>query len=206
VIDHRIDSFIKLSKRLGKEKLIWRYDPLLLSDSISVNDLIENIRYEADRIGSFTEKLVFSFIDIEKYKKVRIKTANTGIREFDEAEKLDFAKKLCELNKNYGFELASCAEEIDLTDYGINKNKCIDDMLIRKVFSEDEQLAEFISQTKNLKDKGQRKECKCIASKDIGKYNTCINGCVYCYAVSSDRSAKKNYLSHIDNVFSESLV
>jgi len=187
-LEKRIDLFIKLSKRIGKEKIIWRFDPLILTQELSPQKLIEKIEQVAEKIYLFTNKLVFSFIDINAYKKIATspKIIAANCREFSIFEANEFAQLLIEKNRNWNLQLATCAEEFDLSKYGIEHNKCIDDQLIIKLFKDDIELMQFtekISQTKRgLKDLGQRGPCNCIVSKDIGAYNTCNFGCIYCYA------------------------
>lgn len=194
----RIETFIELSQRIGKEKVIWRFDPVFITKFLSIDEIIDRIAYIGERLKNYTEKLVFSFVDIKIYKKVErnLNKQNIPYIEFDDEKKLEFAEKLYKLNKNLGLQLATCGEEFDLEIYGIKHNKCIDDELILKLFSKDNVLMDFLGIrvendlfetknfifTRNLKDQGQRKYCKCIISKDIGEYNTCRHGCVYCYA------------------------
>ncbi len=193
----RIETFFELSERIGKEKVIWRFDPLLLTDELSVEILLKNIQTLADKIKNYTEKFVFSFADINNYRKVQNNLKRAGVRafEFSEKQMRETAKGISEIFKNTGINIATCAEAIDLSEYGISHNKCIDDELIVKLFSHDEKLMNFlgvkknekgifVNSKKNLKDKGQRKLCKCIVSKDIGDYNTCPAMCAYCYANS----------------------
>lgn len=207
-LNKRINTFIELSEKIGKEKVIWRFDPLILTDNIHVNDLINKIEAVADKIYNHTNKLVFSFIDIEQYKKVQNKIRNSGINmyEFNNDKKEEFAGKLAKLNRKYNFELASCAENIDLSRFGIYKNKCIDDNLIKKLFPANKALMNMLNQKRNLKDKGQRKNCGCIISKDVGQYNTCTHLCVYCYAVTSKESALKNYQKYLSDQQKESII
>ena len=207
-LQKRIEIFIKLSERIGKEKVIWRFDPLLLTENISVDDLLRKIENIAGQVSGHTEKMVFSFADIQKYRSVRNNLKRAGIfaREFPEKEMLLAAKGISEIIKNSGMTAATCAEQIDLSEFGIIHNKCIDDELIVKLFSEDIKLTEFlgvkknekgifVKAKKNLKDKGQRKLCKCITSKDIGDYNTCPAMCAYCYADSSEKRIARNFKS-----------
>lgn len=198
--EKRIETFIKLSERIGKEKVIWRFDPLLLTDKINIDDLLRKIENIAEKLNGYTEKLVFSFADIENYRKVQNNLKKAGINafEFSRTEMLQAAEGIFEILKKTGMKAATCAEEIDLSQFNILRNKCIDDELMIKLFSDDEKLMNFLGvkknekgifvrKKKNLKDKGQRKECCCIESKDIGTYNTCQSACAYCYAGSNKK-------------------
>lgn len=209
----RIASFKKLSGQIGKDKVVWRFDPLLLTKNITVEKLLDKIKKTGDEIYKFTDKLVFSFADIGMYKKVinNLNREKIDFIEFDKEKMEEMAKGLCEINKQWGLKIATCCEEIDLNKFGIEHNKCIDDELIINSFSEDNILMEFLGFEKdyqenifepaekkrpNLKDKGQRKICGCIVSKDIGEYNTCNHLCVYCYANSSAEKVKENINKH----------
>jgi len=202
-LEKRIKNFIELSKKIGKEKVIWRFDPLILSDKITVNELIKKIERVGNEISKYTEKLVISFADINTYKKVRNNLAKLGdnYRELKEDEIKIIAKNLYGRVKKWGIEIATCAEKIDLSEYDIKHNRCIDPELILKLFNDDMELMKFLGviddetfklNFKKLKDRGQRKECGCIKSKDIGCYNTCMHLCRYCYANFSDELVKKN--------------
>lgn len=205
-LDKRIATFKKLSEKIGNDKVIWRYDPLLLTKSISVNTLIEKIKFVGDKIHNHTKKLVFSFARIEEYRKVKKRMLKNKIPyiEWSREDKYQFAHKLQQINKQWHLQLATCAETEDFSIYNIIHNKCIDNQLIEKLYPNDMQLMNFLGvnqqllfgkpvNAKRLKDKGQRKHCACIYSKDIGKYNTCPNLCVYCYANTSDNVVMKNY-------------
>lgn len=211
-LSDRIETFIALSKSIGKHKTIWRFDPLLLSDKLTVNKLIEKIEYIGDQIHNYTEKLVFSFADINVYRKVinNLGKSSNNYREFSGVEILDIARKLESLALKWNIQLSTCAENVNISEFRIAKNKCIDDELICRISKDDKKLMkwfgiddnsdnlfglDYISNS-NLKDKGQRKVCGCIISKDIGMYNTCNHLCVYCYANSSPDLVQKNNLSH----------
>lgn len=101
-LDERIETFKTLVKKLGKGRVIWRFDPLILTDRISQDDLLCKINYIGDRLLGYTEKFVFSFADIGSYRKVKINLERNGINyhEWTETEMVDFARKLSELNKN----------------------------------------------------------------------------------------------------------
>ena len=195
----RIKTFKKLSKKIGKEKIIWRFDPLLLSNKITVGTLINRISEIGDEIHHFTEKLVVSFIDIEPYKRVRKnldRSSLTDIREFEKTEMLDFGERISKLNKRWGLTLATCGESVDLSEFGIIHNKCIDPDLIQRIAANDYSFIKYVKEHSN-KDRGQRKNCMCVTSKDIGQYNTCPHLCRYCYANYTPNIVKNNYQSFL---------
>ena len=201
-VEERIDTFRRLVDRIGKERVIWRFDPLLLTDKISVEVLLNRIGNIGMQLKGYTEKLVFSFIDISSYRKVQRNLSGLGIHEFTAEEQSQFARGLAELNNELHLELATCGELVDLSAYGIKHNKCVDDDLMMRLFHDDAELMDFIGAEydmfngwqikKSKKDKGQRKACGCIISKDIGAYNTCPHLCRYCYANFSDELVMRN--------------
>jgi DNA repair photolyase len=190
----RVGTFAELARRIGKEKVVWRYDPLLLADGLSPDRLVERVVRVGEAVRDSTEKLVIAFADIERYAKVRsrLRKLGKGCRELTPEEMRDFAERLTEAVRGWGLQIATCAEAIDLAAYGIARNKCIDDALLERLFPHDAELMGFLGPREGrhgLKDKGQRKECGCIVSKDIGSYDTCPHLCRYCYANSSESAA-----------------
>lgn len=175
----------------------------MLTEKISIEVLLERISNIGRQLKCYTEKLVFSFIDIAAYRKVQKNLAGLGVREFSQDDQIKFARGLAELNMAFGFELATCGELVDLSVYGIRHNKCVDDELMMRLFHDDAELMDFIGAEydmfngwqirKSKKDKGQRKACGCIVSKDIGAYNTCPHLCKYCYANFSDEVVMRNW-------------
>ncbi|MCF8335364.1 MAG: DUF1848 domain-containing protein [Bacteroidales bacterium] len=222
-LQNRLNTFMKLSRTIGKEKVIWRYDPLLLTPNMEMDQLLTRIQHIGDTIHPFTEKLVISFVQINRYSKVKAKLMNESNlfnkdnlleSEFSKDQKIEFAKKLRQLNKRWKLQLAKCAGDINLASYGILPNKCIDDNLMKRLFSNDTSLMYFLhtgqwsskdpkhlfenfsGNNPSLKDKGQRSTCRCIYSKDIGMYNTCPHICLYCYANTSAQKVNYNISQH----------
>jgi DNA repair photolyase len=191
-IDKRIESFVALSKRIGKERVLWRFDPLILSDKTGTGDLLRKVAAVGEKVHKHTDRLTISFC--AHYAKVRrrMKSAGIAIREFTGEEIRTVAEGLGKYAREWGIKAVTCAHEHDLSAYGIDRGKCIDDALIVRLFSDDPILMRFlgveqpvrgpVTAGKNLKDPGQRRFCGCIASKDIGKYDSCPHLCVYCYA------------------------
>ena len=200
-LHRRIETFKRLVDELGLGSVVWRFDPLILTDRISAEDLVHKISNIAGELYGYVEKLVFSFADISSYRKVGRNLSDAGINyhEWSEDEMIDFSRRLADMN--LGFELATCAEKIDLSEFGINHNRCIDPELICRLSPE---LKPLIRNSKT--DKGQRSLCGCITSKDIGTYNTCPHGCAYCYANTSPVSARQNYLRHQQNPDNDSII
>ena len=204
----RIETFKLLVERLGPGSVIWRFDPLILSDTVDVGMLLERASRIGNRLQGFSEKLVFSYADIEAYRKVKSNLAKRRecLREFSMDEKLQWAEGLARLNERWGFQMGTCTEDIDLAKYGIVHNKCVDDELIIRLFRKDHKLMNYIGAEqsvfgewqieKSRKDPGQRKSCGCIISKDIGEYNTCPHLCEYCYANANTDVALNNWRLH----------
>ena len=166
------DTFRELSDKIGPEKVIWRYDPIFLSDRMDVAYHIRYFEEIAKRLSGFSNRCVISFIDL--YKRVQTNTSRLNIREPSDAEIQILAKSFVSIANSYGFIIQTCAEHIDLSGCGIEHGACIDPLLISNIIG---------SCALNVKkDKNQRKECGCVESVDIGEYNTCCHHCVYCYA------------------------
>ncbi|MDU2063803.1 MAG: DUF1848 domain-containing protein [Sporomusaceae bacterium] len=199
-LHERINTFIELSNKIGKERVIWRFDPLILTDSLDISTLLARVEKVGDSLYQYTDKLVISFADIQGYPKVQknLKRAGIEYKVFTNEAILEMAKGIQAINKKWNLSIATCGEAISLQKYGIMANKCIDDELMLKCFSHDKRLMEFLGYERvqmdlfsapprakrvvNLKDIGQRAACECIVSKDIGQYNTCMHLCLYCYA------------------------
>jgi hypothetical protein len=214
-VGERMETFIRLSRRIGKGRVVWRFDPLVLSDQITVQGLLEKIRRIGDRIAPFTGRMVFSFVDIEKYAKVRRNLQAAGIRgarEFTDDDVDEFCSGLASLNKRWALSITACAEGRDLSRFGIGRGQCISYDLLTQEFGNDLKLMDFLhpadQQTLGgmpvvadpswwLKDPGQRNTCRCIVSKDIGQYSTCIHLCSYCYANMSAERARRNYSRYL---------
>jgi hypothetical protein len=225
-LSSRIETFKELSRRIGKNRVIWRFDPLILSNDITPEILLTRIEDIGNQIHEFTEKLVISFIDISEYSlvKQRLDKSQKNYREFSPTEMINIAEGLHELNKKWNLTIATCAEDwpvgTDLSKFGIVHNRCIDDVLLRRLFPNNKELMDFLmvekfpQKTLNfsderpnpLKDKNQRKSCGCIVSKDIGQYDTCMHLCTYCYANKWDTKVRNRYDKYCrGNRFGESI-
>ena len=235
-VEERIKTFRELSERIGHERVIWRFDPLMITPTLTPRTLLSRIWKIGNQLKGYTDKLVFSFVDVKVYRKVQsnlmketgcFTKENIEQAEMNEAQRQEMMEGLVKLREAWASEgwdikLATCAEEIDLEKYGIEHNRCIDGELMERVFGDDKELVYYLhtgkwpepdlfgeipdipAERKNLKDKGQRKVCGCMVSKDIGMYDTCRHFCMYCYANTSKECVQRNAARHSEK--SESLI
>lgn len=142
----RIETFKALVNKLGKGYVIWRFDPLLLTDTIDVDLLLKKIEGIATQLIGYTEKLVFSFADILSYRKVKsnLEASHIHYRDWTIAEMEEFAGKLEQLNRKWNFTIATCGEKIDLGKYHIEHNRCVDDDLMIRIGWQDAVLMKFL--------------------------------------------------------------
>ena len=128
-LDKRIDTFKRLVDKLGKGRVIWRFDPLILTDRIGLDELLRKVENVGDQLLGYTEKLVFSYADIASYRKVKanLEKNHVNYAEWTTEQMEDFARMLSELNKEWNYKLATCGERIDIERYGIQHNRCVDD-------------------------------------------------------------------------------
>lgn len=176
-----LENFKKLSDKIGPERVIWRYDPILLTDNYTIDWHVEQFTEYAKQLSGYTKRVVISFIDL--YGKATRRTEGRLLHQLSNSEMCEIAKAIAPVAKEYGMRIESCAEKIDLDEYGIEHGHCVDKEYI-------EQLVGY--RMIGSKDSGQRLECGCVDSIDIGRYDTCMNGCKYCYASSRDEYLREN--------------
>ena len=142
----RIDTFKALVERLGQGRVIWRFDPMILTDRISMDDLLRKVENIGNQLQGHTEKLVFSYADIASYKKVKanLERSHVNYQEWTIQQMDEFAQRLSELNQRWGYQLATCGEKIDIEKYGIRHNRCVDDDLMIRFAHHDKALMDFL--------------------------------------------------------------
>lgn len=145
-LGRRVDTFKRLVDRLGKGRVVWRFDPLLMTSETGVDALLEKVADIGDSLAGYTERLVFSFADIVSYRRVEANLRKAGVDYVDwrEDQMLDFARRLSEANGRWGYELATCGEKVDLTEFGIKKSHCVDDDLIVRFAYDDKVLMDYL--------------------------------------------------------------
>lgn len=180
-----IPAFQRLSKSIGREKVIWRYDPIFFNDRYTVEYHCKYFRVLAAKLGDYTEKCTVSFLDF--YRNTARNTQPLKIRPGSEEQQMELMRRFSETAKEYGFYIDTCAETIGLEQFGIAHACCIDRERFERIGNDRLNVG---------KDKNQRPECGCISSIDIGTYNTCKNGCLYCYANDSRNTVTRTVFSH----------
>lgn len=157
-VDERVETFKTLSNLIGKEKVIWRFDPLIITPNISPRELLTRIWNLGNKLKGLTDKLVFSFVDVKAYRKVQnnlVKETMLFTKEDVENAEANYAqrieiveglKKIRETWRGEGWniEMATCAEDIDLEAYGIEHNRCIDGELMKRIFADDKELVYYL--------------------------------------------------------------
>ncbi len=196
-----LEIFRKLSDLIGPERVIWRYDPVIISNITDIGFHTDTYKHIAETLRNYTQRSVISLLDFYPKLKKRLKVLKDNGVEVVDCNKKSvkcFDKlmyTLADVAEQNKMEIVSCAEDPDLTKYNIQPGKCIDDNYIKRVFGVD---------VAHKKDPFQREACGCVVSRDIGVYNTCLSGCQYCYATTSFEEAKALYGDH--NPDSTSLV
>ena len=182
-IENSMQTLIALSKQVGKERVAWRYDPVLLTEKYTVATHLKTFEQMAHVLAPYIDRCIFSFV--EQYKKLEVNLPE--LIPLTEQDKERLAQGLGAIAKREGMVLQTCGTNGDYTRYGIHQSGCMTLAILGKANG-----IEF----KSLKHKGMREGCHCIESRDIGAYDTCMNGCKYCYANKTPRKAFENYKLH----------
>ncbi len=191
-VDAAVAAFRELADRIGPERVIWRYDPLVFTRSLDAAYHRRTFNAIASALAGYTHRVVISIVD--EYAKTRRRLGQLADEAPVAKETLsqddtfaELMRDLAAMTGEHGMEPQSCAETVNLQPYGIRPGKCIDDDLLRGLFGLD------ITDTK---DPSQRTHCGCVVSKDIGMYNSCLFGCQYCYATGSFNAARTRHEQH----------
>ena len=182
-IKESMETLIDLSRLVGKQRIAWRYDPVLLTKKYTIERHLETFEEMAGVLAPYIDRCIFSFV--EMYKK--LETNMPELIPLSQEDMNTLAKGLGSIAQKYRIHIQTCGTNGDYTPYGIHSSGCMTlDILGNAngiVF-------------KNLKHKGLRQGCHCIESRDIGAYDTCLNGCKYCYANKNPKKAFENYKYH----------
>ena len=175
-----LTTFKEISSIIGSDRVIWRYDPILLNEKYTTDYHTRAFTKISKELHKYTNKVTISFI-VTDYRGLKSNAKDLKLSAFSVEAKKELASKLAAIAREFGLSIDACAEKMDLREFGIEKARCVDDRLI----------------SKNVKkDKNQRLECGCVSSVDIGMYNSCMNGCLYCYANYNKGAIAGNIAKH----------
>lgn len=164
-----IETFRRLSDRIGMDRVDWRFDPIIINENITDQWLLGKFESMCNQLAGYTTKCTISYVDVYRHLGAVFRNQDMEKQEY-------MAKHLAEIASSYNLRLYTCCEEYDFSPYGIDHSACID-----------KEKVERMSGCKIFagKDAGQRKNCGCMKSIDIGIYNSCLHGCTYCYATNN---------------------
>lgn len=197
-MDSAISAMRTLSKTIGPERIVWRYDPIVMTPVLNPDFHRNNFDNLARQLQGFSRHCVISIMDKTRRSEARLRSLQMTDHRIDHPVQQEIDSLLRDIARSarsHGFSIATCAEPIDPETTTISPGKCIDERLIAEEFKL------FLSKRK---DPAQRKKCGCIVSRDIGMYNSCLYGCQYCYATQEFEQARHNYEQH--NPLSPSLL
>jgi hypothetical protein len=178
-----------LSQRFPRAKVRWRYDTIVLADGLDRKWHTENFDALSGHLAPYSAECIFSFCDYYKKTMRTMDRLAPGYHRPSEAQCNDLAQELAEIAHRRGIVLASCAHDF-LVQGRVKKARCIDPTFLLEIVQDSERREAL----QTLKRSPTRKQCDCAASKDIGAYDTCVHGCVYCYANSDPERARNNLM------------
>ena len=180
-----LSAFQKLANKIGKERIVWRYDPILFNDRYTFDYHVKSFQMIASQLCGCTEQCIVSFVD--RYRSTERNAKSLNLIQPDAEQETELMRNFSAIAIENGLLLATCAENMDLSALNIRPAHCIDK----------DRLERLCGCRLNLeKDKNQRKECGCAESIDVGMYNTCGNGCLYCYANYNPALVQKHFQGH----------
>ena len=197
-------TFQKLAEQIGPERVVWRYDPIFFNERYTPEYHLRAFSQIAEALNGCSKRCVISFLDM--YPKIQKRMDELGISMPTEYQQetskewemvggenvkpfvlQDFAGELAKIAHKNNMDIFSCAEKIELENCGIRHSSCIDKALVEEIIG---------CRIDVKKDKNQRTVCGCVESVEIGTYNTCRNGCKYCYANYSPASVEKHFATY----------
>lgn len=184
-VEDRIATFQSLASMIGSERMVWRYDPIILTDAYDEAYHMDQFRFMAEALEGKTDTCVISFM--KSYPKIMKRTKDLNLLSLGEDERLNLVGELASIGRRHGIVLESCSSSVNFDPVHVKPGKCIDDRRISRLLGQELAIS---------KDRNQRQNCGCVKSIDIGAYNTCHHDCIYCYANYSKESVINNTRRH----------
>ena len=178
-----IRSFIELSKKIGSHCIGWRYDPIFLNDYYTIEYHLRIFEKMYQKLTGYTHQCVISFIDLYQKTKKNFKE----VQEVNQKDQIYLCQKFVEIGKKYNFEIYTCHENESLKTTGVYTSGCMNQQIIERALGHSLKLPKINE---------ARQGCRCLLNNDIGIYNTCLHGCLYCYANYDRVTVLKNIKKH----------
>jgi len=172
-LEKAIDNFKEISEEYGKEKIVWRFDPIIITQLNSIEGTLLRFDKISKELEGYTKRCITSFVNIYPKLKKRFERASIQVKELNFEEKCELLITLDEIARARGMELFLCSQK-EFLSIGIKRASCVDGKLLSSLYPGKEIPKKVVP---------TRRGCSCTESKDIGKYNTCKYRCIYCYAI-----------------------
>jgi DNA repair photolyase len=183
-----IEVIKELSKKIGKDRIFLRYDPMFISEKYNVEYHVHAFNEICSSLNGYINSVIISFMD--EYKNVKKNSNVIKKREFTEDDYKIIGESFSKIASFNNLTVQTCSEEVTLFEYGFLQNDCITTDLVYKFTG------------KEIKEKWtsrNNKNCHCIKMYDIGEYNTCTHLCKYCYANFDEKCIVENIKKHKKN-------
>ena len=182
-LEQAVETLYELERQVGAKRICWRYDPVLLTRTYTTERHLETFGWLAERLAGHVDRCIFSFV--EMYRKLEHNMPEIEVMSTEQMDEI--ARGLGKIAGQHGLFLQTCATDRDYSAYGIHASGCATLEVLGAANG-----IEF----RKLKHRGMRRHCNCFEMRDIGAYDTCPNGCRYCYANQSPGRARENFKLH----------
>lgn len=186
-----MESFKELSEKVGKKCVSWRYDPIFISEKYSLDFHLKTFKEMAANLEGYTDQCVISFIDLYDKTKKNFPDARTVTKE----ERLAIGEAFVKIGREHGMTIKPCGEGTELEALGADCSGCQSKEVLERAIGLPLDVPKSVQ---------TREECQCILGNDIGAYNTCGHGCLYCYANYDRDTVEENMEQH--DVYSPFLI
>ena len=175
-----IGTFQRLADRIGPTRVDWRFDPIMVDKTHSSAWHLERFGELCRQLQGYTNRCIINFV--KSYRHL-----GGAVREMDDSDIQKLASGLAKVAAEHRLPIFNCTERWNLKAEGLEFSACIDRQKIESLVG---------GPIRARKDPGQPRICRCLESVDIGVYNTCVHGCLYCYAVTDPGQAQRKLAAH----------
>ena len=180
-LEERVETFKRMTRLIGPERMTWRYDPVIITPKYDFDFHARAFGYLARELDGFAQRCLMGFIELHPF--VAKRTDPLGVKGRDTDDILRVGAIFGKIASQYGLNLSTCAERTDLEQFGIAHGACIDRQHVESIVG---------YRFGKVREKYLRPYCNCMESIDIGHYDTCLNGCEYCYATINQPRLQEN--------------